>query len=201
MIKNYIFDFGNVLGNFYPDWLTAPFVQDEALLRTISDVVFDRALWDPLDAGRITDEALKAEICHKLPEEWGELGCRVYDNWIATLTPVEGMPELIEDMKKAGMNLYLLSNISIGFANGHQNVPWIRDVLTGFCGCVFSGNLGITKPDRKIFKYLLKTYSLQAEECLFIDDRESNIKGAEVLGINGYLFNGDVNALRQKIGL
>ena len=68
MIKNYIFDFGNVLGNFYPDWLTAPFVQDEALLRTISDVVFDRALWDPLDAGRITDEALKAEICHKLPD-------------------------------------------------------------------------------------------------------------------------------------
>lgn len=201
LIKHYIFDFGNVLANFYPDWLTAPFVKDETLLRTISDVVFDRALWDPLDAGNITDEALKAEICKRLPSEWAELGCLVYDNWIASLTPVEGMPELVEDMKKAGMNLFLLSNISIGFAEGYRNVFWIRELLEGFRGCVFSGLLGMTKPDREIFTHLLTTYSLRAEECLFIDDRASNIRGAESIGIHGYLFDGDVAALRKKIGL
>ena len=42
MIKNCIFDFGNVLGEFYPERLTAPFISDEASIKTVSDVVFDR---------------------------------------------------------------------------------------------------------------------------------------------------------------
>lgn len=201
MVQNYIFDFGNVLGNFYPEQLTAPFVQDEDLCCKISAVVFDRALWDPLDAGEITDEALKTEICKGLPEQWAELGCRVYDNWIFSLTPVEGMQQLIEDLKQAGKKLYLLSNISLGFAKGYQEVPWIRALLSGFSGLVFSGNLGITKPNRQIFEHLLKEYSLKREECLFIDDRKVNIDGAEAAGIKGYLFDGDAEKLRNHLGL
>ena len=48
MIKNYIFDFGNVLTNFYPDKLTEPFVTDKEARKYISDVVFDRIYWDGL---------------------------------------------------------------------------------------------------------------------------------------------------------
>ncbi|MBE7036676.1 MAG: HAD family phosphatase [Ruminococcaceae bacterium] len=199
MLKNYIFDFGNVLANFYPEQLTAPFVQDKELCRKISEVVFDRILWDPLDAGKITDEALKEEICKRLPPKWAEIGCRVYDNWISSLTPVAGMTELVEEMKRADMNLYLLSNISIGFAEGHRQVPWICELLSGFRGCVFSGTIGITKPGKEIFDYLLKTYSLKADECLFIDDSIMNIKGAETVGINGYLFDGDAEKLRDYL--
>ena len=200
MIKNYIFDFGNVLANFYEEMLTEPYVQDEVLRKTISTVVFDRLYWDKLDDGSITDDEVKAEIRRRLPKEHGELGCLVYDSWVKTLTPVPGMPELVADLKRAGKKLYLLSNISIGFGETYQEVPWIRELLECFDGLVLSGQIGMVKPHREIFEHLLDTYSLEAKECLFIDDREENLKGAKEVGIGGYLFDGTAEKLRTYLG-
>ena len=40
MIKNYIFDFGNVLARFYPDELTAPTLPMSAFLLTICQPIY-----------------------------------------------------------------------------------------------------------------------------------------------------------------
>lgn len=200
MIKNYIFDFGNVLSQFYPDKLTAPFVSDEKELKIISDVVFDRLYWDRLDDGSITDDKVKLCIKSRLPKELGEVGCKVYDNWINTMIPVPNMKELVLDIKNSGKNLYLLSNISIGFANGYKNVKWLKELLEYFDGLIFSAEVNLVKPNREIFEYLLKKFSLKPEECLFIDDSEKNIMGAKSAGISGYLFNGDAQKLRNYLG-
>lgn len=199
MIKNYIFDFGNVLANFYEEMLTAPYVEDETLRKTISEVVFDRLYWDKLDDGSITDDEVRTEIRRRLPEEHGELGCLVYDSWVKTLTPVPGMEELVADLKQTGKKLYLLSNISIGFAESYREIPWLDRLLGMFDGLVFSGVIAMVKPDGEIFEYLLNTYSLKPEECLFIDDRQENIDGAEEVGIHGYLFGGDAEKLRRYL--
>ncbi len=201
MIQNYIFDFGNVLANFYEEMLTEPFVKDPILRKTISDVVFDRLYWDKLDDGTITDQEVRAEIRRRLPEEHRELGCLVYDSWVKTLTPVSGMSELVAELKGQGKKLYLLSNISIGFAETYQEVPWLKDLLGQFDGLVFSGVIGMVKPNGDIFEYLLDTYDLKAEACIFIDDRRENLQGAEAVGIGGYLFDGDAEKLRKYLGL
>ena len=91
MIKNIIFDFGNVIAQFYPEKLTSPFVSDEKTRKYISEVVFDRLYWDRLDDGTISDDEVKAEICKRVPEELCEVACTVYDNWISSMTPVENM--------------------------------------------------------------------------------------------------------------
>ncbi len=197
MIQNYIFDFGNVLANFYEEMLTAPYVADEVLRKTISDVVFDRLYWDKLDDGTITDKEVREEIRRRLPEEQRELGCLVYDSWVKTLTPVPGMGELVTALKKKGKKLYLLSNISIGFAETYREVPWLKALLGQFDGLVFSGVIGMIKPNRDIFEHLLDTYDLKPEECLFIDDRQANIDGARAVGVDGYLFDGDAEKLRE----
>ncbi|MBO5363850.1 MAG: HAD family phosphatase [Clostridia bacterium] len=201
MIQNYIFDFGNVLANFYEEMLTEPYVPDAKLRKTISEVVFDRAYWDRLDDGSITDEEVRTEIRRRLPEEHWELGCLVYDSWVKTLTPVPGMEKLVFDLKKAGKKLYLLSNISIGFAESYREVPWLEKLLGCFDGVVFSGMIAMVKPNREIFTYLLDTYSLKPEECLFVDDRKENLQGAETAGIRGYLFQGDAEKLRKYLGV
>lgn len=200
MIKNYIFDFGNVLSQFYPDKLTAPFVSDEKMLKIISDVVFDRLYWDRLDDGSITDEEIKADIKNRLPDELGEVGCKVYDNWISSMTPVPNMKELVIDIKNSGKKLYLLSNISTGFAKGYKDVPWLKELLDCFDGLVFSGEIKLIKPNREVFEYLLEKFSLKADECLFIDDSEKNVIGAKTAGIDGYLFDGDAEKLRKYLG-
>ncbi|MBE7043467.1 MAG: HAD family phosphatase [Ruminococcaceae bacterium] len=201
MINNYIFDFGNVLAEFYPDQLTAPFVQEPKLRKRISEIVFDRLYWDQLDDGSITDNRVKAGIRSRVSDEYVELACTVYDNWVKSLTPVVGMVQLISDICKTDKKLYLLSNISIGFANTYGEVPWIKDLFSAFDGLVFSGPIGLVKPDKKIFEYLLNQFDLKAEECLFIDDAPKNIVGAKKVGICGYLFDGDAERLRRYLDL
>lgn len=202
MITTYIFDFGNVLANFYPEKLTEPYVSDEEERKYLASIVFDRAVWDKLDDGTYSDEEAKAEICKNLPAEKHEVACRIYDGWIDNLTPVPGMTELIEDIRKQGdKKLYLLSNISRGFAANFGKTPWIRDLFANFDGLVLTGTLGIVKPTKEIFEYMFKTYGLRAEECLFVDDSEKNIRGAVAVGINGYLFDGDAQRLKKELGL
>ncbi len=202
MITTYIFDFGNVLANFYPEKLTAPYVADEAERKYISDIVFDRAIWDKLDDGTYSDKEAKAEICKRLPAEKHELAFRVYDGWIDNLTPVTGMVELIEDIrKKRDKKLYLLSNISRGFAENYINTPWIKKLFDNFDGLVLTGTLGIVKPTKEIFEYMFNTYKFTAEECIFVDDSEKNINGAKAVGIRGYLFDGDAGKLREELGV
>ncbi|MBQ2890132.1 MAG: HAD family phosphatase [Clostridia bacterium] len=201
MIKNYIFDFGNVLAEFYPEKLTKPFVEDEKLCKEISEIAFDRLYWDKLDDGSITDEEVKEGFLSRTDEKTGELACRVYDNWINSLTPVPNMEKLIYDIRKTDKKLYLLSNISIGFAERYMEAEWIKELFSCFDGLVFSGPVGKVKPDREIFEQLLSEFNLKAEECLFIDDSETNIKGAEKIGIKGYLFDGDAEKLREYLGL
>ncbi len=64
-----------------------------------------------------------------------------------------------------------------------------------FDGLVFSGPLGITKPSKEIFEYLLDKYNLKAEESVFIDDNAGNVTGAESVGIKGLLFKGSAEIM------
>lgn len=41
-------------------------------------------------------------------------------------------------------------------------------------GIVISAYENVKKPDERIFKILLERYNLKAEECLFIDDDDTN---------------------------
>ncbi len=201
MIKNYIFDFGNVLAQFYPEKLTAPYISDEKTKKYISDIVFDRLYWDKLDKGTIEDREVKDLICGRVPDELKEISCKVYDNWVNNLIPVQGMEKLIQDIYKSGKKLYLLSNISKGFKGSYHNIEWINELFRYFDGLVFSGEIGLVKPSADIFRHLLEEYDLNREECLFIDDSKINIEGAKNVGINGYLFDGDEKKLRQYIQL
>ena len=66
-----------------------------------------------------------------------------------------------------------------------------------FDGCVFSFKEGIVKPDPMIYKTLLSRYDLKAEECVFIDDTEENVRSAENLGFTGIVFNGYEDAVKR----
>ncbi len=199
MIQHYIFDLGNVLAWFDPYQLTAAHVQDETARVLISEVVFDRLYWDQLDDGSITDDEVKLAFCNRLPQALHEDACRVYDNWVVSMPPVTGMKELITELKACGHRIYLLSNISVGFANTYTDSPYFRDLLSLFDGLVFSGLIGMVKPNREIFEHLLERFALTADECLFIDDNAANIAAAKAIGIHGYLFDGDAVKLQTAL--
>lgn len=196
MIKNIVFDFGQVLVHFDPDYMTGKYIQDKDDLRLVSDIVFDRLYWDKLDSGDITDDEVVEAVKKRLPERLWESAENIYRNWIYNIPEIEGMRELVKKVKNIPeINIYLLSNISKGFAERKDEIA----ILNNFENCVFSAICGHTKPNRDIYEYLCNTYSLTPSETLFIDDNINNINAAKEFGINGYLFDGDVGRLDEYI--
>lgn len=199
MLKNIIFDFGQVLVRFDPYYMTKAYIEDENDCLLSMDVIFDRLYWDRLDMGTITDDEVKEGICSRLPKRLHEKAIAVYDNWMFHLPFIDGMKELVYSLKKSGKKLFLLSNISIGFSEKYELVPEVNEVLSLFDGLVLSGPIGLIKPYKDIFNHLLTKYSLDANECIFIDDNEKNIEGSNNVGIEGYLFDGDAKKLKRYL--
>jgi HAD superfamily hydrolase (TIGR01509 family) len=89
--------------------------------------------------------------------------------------------EILKTVQSKGYNTYILSNLSQVAYNRVINY----DFLHTFNGAVYSYQINLAKPDPGIYQHLLNTYNLNPEECIFIDDREDNIKGANALKIDG----------------
>ena len=54
---------------------------------------------------------------------------------------------------------------------------------------VDSSQVGIRKPDERIYKLTARKLGMQTNSCVMIDDLEHNIKGAEQAGMAGILFS------------
>ena len=198
MIKNYIFDCGKVLVHYEPKELTAACTPKEHC-DAVCQAAFDRLYWDPMDDGSFTEEMIKEALRTRLPAEQYPYACAAIDGWIKNLTPIDGMKELIQALKARGGKIYLLSNISKKFAEEWAENDYLKDLFPLFDGLVCSGPIGMIKPHKEIFEHLLKTYDLKAEESIFIDDAPINIEGARKCGIQGYLFDGDLNKLKNSL--
>ena len=195
MIKNVIFDFGQVLVRFEPEYMTEKYIDDAAGVKLVSQVVFDRLYWDRLDEGSISDDEVVQLSRERLPEKYHDAVREVYYNWIYNLPPISGMEKIINKLKEKGIRLFLLSNISRYFADNASKIP----VLSHFEKCVFSAMCGYTKPNKEIFAHLCDIGKILPSETLFIDDNEKNINGARDFGIEGYLFDGDAEKLEEYL--
>ena len=194
MFKNVIFDFGQVMIRFDGDIMTAPYAEGEDLA-AVRDVVFDRKYFDALDLGTLSDGEAKADFRLRLPERLWETADTVYDNWIRNLPPIEGMAELVKDLKKAGIHVYLLSNISRYFSSHKEANP----VLFSFEDWVFSAEVGLVKPDPAIFRLAVEKFGVIPEETVFVDDNAKNLEGAASVGLATYLFDGNAARLRAAL--
>ncbi len=199
MTKNYIFDFGKVLVEFEPLYMTRQYIENEKDVQLVAEVLFDRLYWDKLDEGTITDEKVKEAVCARLPERLHESAGLVYENWYKHLPEIEGMRAIVMMLKEQGRGLYLLSNISETFAENYVHVPQLRELFSLFDGLVFSAPIHMVKPTKDIFEYLLHKYDLRAEDCTFIDDNEKNVNGAMQVGISAILFSGNAAELEKMI--
>ena len=195
MIKNVIFDCGNVLINYDEHYICSFFADNEEDIDTLANVAMSRKYWDAFDAGTLTPEIYKQEVKKELPERLFVAACGICDEWTSHCPPIEGITELVSEIKKNGKSLYLLSNFNQRLRGEFDIFP----VLKLFDGLVISGEIGMVKPNEEIYRYILDKYALVPEECIFIDDNKNNIAACEKIGINGYLFDGDAKKLREYL--
>ena len=66
-----------------------------------------------------------------------------------------------------------------------------------FDALVISAEVGIMKPDPRIFQIALDTLGVSADESVFVDDTPANVDAARALGMRGILFRDQARVLRD----
>ena len=193
--KNIVFDFGNVVGKFDERHILMQFCSSEEDYEDLLPVLFSSG-WLGLDEGTIDYEQYAKDCEAQLPEHLRE-NCRAFfRSWGECVDLFPQTLAFIQELKARGAQIYLLSNASTYFADyALKNY----EVLKEFDGTVFSAPLKICKPDPAIYQYLFSTYSLRPEECFFIDDLDENIEVGKKLRMDGIVFTGDIDAVKQAI--
>lgn len=102
--------------------------------------------------------------------------------------PIKRAVKLLKKCHQKGHQMIILSNFDSETFEHLYNSPKAQKVFQYFEpeNIVISGDIGLLKPNPKIYKHVLKKYNLNASECIFIDDQIENVIAAENLGITAY---------------
>ena len=111
MIKNIIFDLGNVLLDFNPKAHIKSKVTEEKV-EEIYKCIFLSDEWPMLDRGTISEEDAKINIINRNIEN-EELINLVFENWYDILIPIESSVEVLKKLKQNGYKIYYLSNFHL----------------------------------------------------------------------------------------
>jgi 2-haloacid dehalogenase len=186
-VNSVVFDLGGVLVDWDPRYLLRKVMPGrEAEMETILAEVLNHDWNLARDHGDSWAEAM-ADLAVEHPQ-WADI-FRAYDErWAETLIGShEDTVAVLRELRERGVPLYALSNWSAEkFPHAEERYEW----LDWFDGVVVSGRVKLAKPDPAIFRYLLDTYDLKAEDILFVDDHEPNIVAARALGIATHHFRG-----------
>ena len=183
MIKNVIFDIGNVLVDFRWRELMDELNLTKADKDRFEIYVFGSKWWHEFDYGTMKE----AEVVKHLREdniEYQKAFDLVWENRDQLVRAYDYSVSWIKGLKERGYRVYLLSNypetlFTMHAANG--SFPFLEYVD----GKVVSAFVKKIKPDADIYECLMDKYELQPEECVFIDDREENVQGARYVGMHG----------------
>lgn len=194
MIRNIVFDMGNVLLRFDPQlFIERAGVASEEDQKMIHKELFRSLEWVQMDRGTLMEpealELLKPRLPERLHAALEELMLR----WERPILPIPGMADFVRDCRRAGYGIYLLSNASKRLHSYWKSVPGHEY----FDGEFVSADYQLLKPQQSIYRKFCEVFGLEASECLFIDDMPLNIEGAVTAGWQGVVFH-DVEDLRKK---
>ncbi len=195
MIRTIVFDMGGVLIRFDREFFIRRLgihAEDETILM---NEVFCSLEWARMDRGSITESEAVKSICARLPERLHLAAEQLTTMWERPILEIDGMYDLVKELKTRGYKVLLLSNASV-----RQHEYWPRIPASElFDGKLISSDVHLVKPQPEIYRLLCETFHVLPEECFFIDDSPQNIEGAYEIGIQGAVFHGDAGALRESL--
>jgi len=194
MIKNIIFDLGNVLISFRPSEYLDKNNYPESYKSIILSDIFRSKEWLMLDNGEITTKEAIDSISGRSSLKREEIA-HIFNLRTDIFFPIDSNVKLLPGLQKRGFRLYYLSNFPLDVFEEIKNGYYF---FKYFDGGIISSEVKISKPDNRIYEILFENYLLKAEESLFIDDTEINVKAAEALGMKG-IFTGGSTEISKEI--
>ena len=183
MIKNIIFDIGNVLMKFDYHPFIKELLKDEDKIEHVNNALWHTGYWNDMDRGEDTNvifnKMLEAE-----PDYADEIRL-TFDNVGDCIKHCDYAIPWIKELRSRGFRIYYLSNYATHTMDANRQA---LDFLPYMDGGIFSCYERIIKPDPEIFKLMMKRFSLRPEECVFLDGNPNNVKAAREQGINAVQF-------------
>lgn len=195
MIKNLVFDMGNVLVRYEPAVFIREFTDDVQQQDLLLKELFGSISWLQYDRGMLTTAEIAAQVCSRVPDRLHSLVNQLLTNWYQAIAPIEEMAAVIESLKDQGYQLYILSNASQDFYKFADRLP----AYTCFDGVFVSSDWRLLKPEKEIYHAFYQHFQLVPSKCYFIDDAPANIESALLTGMKGTIFRGDVPDLLSEL--
>lgn len=185
MIKNLVFDLGNVMVEFNPkDYMKRlGFSEDET--NTLFQMIFKDPRWGKFDLGDITIEEYTEALKNEHPEFAEKIDLMFSNNWPQNfLRPKE---QSIDFLNRASSTygIYILSNVSRYVLDYVKTLGFWDKVSGG----TYSYDVKSLKPEPEIYQRFFSDNKLKPSECLFLDDLTANVESAKKAGMHGIVFN------------
>lgn len=182
MIKQVIFDLGQVLIGFKPLEFLLSYQLSPQQCKAVAKECFETDLWDELDRGTYSYSGAADILCRKFLDLSHILRPAITKDIYRIFTELETGTAFLRWCRQEGYACYYLSNFG---SEGLHYVNQKFDFFQEFQGGIASYEIHSIKPEPEIYKHFLSTYALKPEECIFIDDKPKNVAAAESFGFHG----------------
>lgn len=189
-----IFDIGNVLVGWRPEQFYDSVIGPEARRRLFAAVDL-HSMNDGIDRGALFRETIYD--CADRHPEWRAEIRLWHDRWTEILSPlIDHSIHLQRTLRSKGVPVFALSNFGRhSFAFAEPLFPFLSD----FDRRYISGQMGVIKPDPRIYEMVEEDCGLPPESLLFTDDRADNIAVAASRGWQIHHFTGPEGFARRLV--
>ena len=184
MIKNLIFDFGKVLVDYDFKAFFRKYIPNTERCQAFTPVLYNEELQQMLDREERPFDVIMEDWIENHKEFEHEI--RYFNEHYPEIVTneVEGMFELLTQLKAEGYKLYGLTNWCSKVYLTMAQFP----IFKLLDGQIISSEEKVIKPEPEIYQRLFDKFNLKPEECIFADDRAENIEGGSRLGMDGIVF-------------
>ena len=191
-----ITDWGGVLtqpiGDTVREWITADQIDWDSYVAVVTPWLSDAYAYDQLitasenpvhalERGECTVADFEQLLAERLVTTTGQkvIADGLLTRMLSASRPVPAMYEVLRDLRSRGIRTALLSNSWGEGGYSRQDFPELFDAV------VISGEVGMRKPEPRIFLHTAELLDLNPAECVFIDDLERNVTAAAGCGMTG----------------
>lgn len=184
MIKNIVFDIGNVVVRWDPNLIAERTFGSADTASSQRDSIFGHPLWLSLNRGELTEEEVKRAFARELGVDHDTLD-RLFFHIKDSQDLRDDTIALMHVLKRQDFRLFALTD------NVHEIVRYLQERYTFwdlFEHATVSAEIGALKPSPEIFNHLLTTNQLIPEQTVFFDGVPRNVDGAKAIGIKAFVF-------------
>lgn len=194
MIKNIIFDIGNIITEGTPDSILKYIVLDEKNKKIIKEKIFNSSKWIDLDLGKDNFDTYFEKIKKDLPYDIRMQAHEILKNYPEKRKFNKEILLLIEKLSH-NYKIYILSDNNIDTYN-YLKTTNLNNYISGWCVSSVYHEL---KKDKKLFEILFTENKISPNECYFIDDKLENIEIGKEFGMQGFVLDWKKNKFNDLI--